>query len=86
MSTVRFAGSTILGTAPFILFAILTIGGLKASDAETLIAKAFTGNQLGVIVVVALLGGLSPFCSCEVIPFITALLMLSTPLSAVMAF
>jgi uncharacterized membrane protein YraQ (UPF0718 family) len=85
MSTVRFFGSTILGTAPFILFAILTIGGLKASGAETLIAKAFTGNQLGMIVVAALLGGLSPFCSCEVIPFIAALLMLGTPLSAVMA-
>ena len=85
MSTVRFAGSTILGTAPFILFAILTIGGLKASGAETLIAKAFTGNQLGMIVVAALLGGLSPFCSCEVIPFIAAVLMLGTPLSAVMA-
>jgi uncharacterized membrane protein YraQ (UPF0718 family) len=72
--------------APFILFAILTIGGLKASGAETLIAKAFTGNQLGMIVVAALLGGLSPFCSCEVITFSAALLMLGTPLSAVMAF
>ena len=85
MSTVTFSGSTIFGTAPFILFAILTIGGRKTSGAETLIAKAFTGNQLGMIVVAALLGGLSPFCSCEVIPFIAALLMLGTPLSAVMA-
>lgn len=34
----------------------------------------------------ALLGGLSPFCSCEVIPFIAALLALGAPLSAVMAF
>ena len=85
MSKVTFSGSTIFGTAPFILFAILTIGGRKTSGAETLIAKAFTGNQLGMIVVAALLGGLSPFCSCEVIPFIAALLMLGTPLSAVMA-
>ena len=67
------------------MFAILTIGGLKASGAETLIAKAFTGNQLGMIVVAALLGGLSTFCSWEIIPFIAALLMLGTPLSAVMA-
>jgi uncharacterized membrane protein YraQ (UPF0718 family) len=34
----------------------------------------------------ALLGGLSPFCSCEVIPFIAALLALGAPLGAVMAF
>ena len=86
MSTVRFAGSAILGTAPFILFAILTIGGLKASGAETLIAKAFTGNQLGMIVVAALLGGLSTFCSWEMIPFIAAFLMLGIPLSTLMAF
>ncbi|MEL6419878.1 MAG: permease, partial [Pseudomonadota bacterium] len=34
----------------------------------------------------ALLGGLSPFCSCEVIPFIAALLAVGAPLGAVMAF
>ena len=64
MSKLRFAGSAILGTAPFISFAILTIGGLKASGAETLNAKAFTGSHLGMIAVAARLGGLSTFCSC----------------------
>ena len=39
-----------------------------------------------MIVLAALLGGLSPFCSCEVIPFIAALLAVGAPLSAVMAF
>ena len=34
----------------------------------------------------AMLGDLSPFCSCEVIPFIAALLSVGAPLSAVMAF
>ena len=34
----------------------------------------------------SLVGGLLPFCSCEVIPFVAALLALGTPLSAVMAF
>jgi uncharacterized membrane protein YraQ (UPF0718 family) len=33
-----------------------------------------------------MVGGLLPFCSCEVIPFVAALLALGTPLSAVMAF
>ena len=33
-----------------------------------------------------LLGALAPFCSCEVIPFISALLAVGAPLSAVMAF
>lgn len=39
-----------------------------------------------MIFMAALLGGLSPFCSCEVIPFIAALLAVGAPLSAVMAF
>ena len=39
-----------------------------------------------MIVMAALLGGLSPFCSCEVIPFVAALLAVGAPLSAVMAF
>ncbi len=74
------------GTLPFILFAVLLIAGLKATGAETLIGKAFEGRERRAIVLAALFGGLAPFCSCEVIPFIAALLAAGTPLSAVMAF
>lgn len=84
--TVMFTGGAIAGTAPFILFAVLAIAYLKASGAENLLAKAFEGNPARMIVMAALLGGLSPFCSCEVIPFIAALLALGAPLAAVMAF
>ena len=34
----------------------------------------------------ALVGGVSPFCSCQVIPFIAAALGMGVPLAAVMAF
>ncbi|MEX3014119.1 permease [Gymnodinialimonas hymeniacidonis] len=74
------------GTVPIILFAITAVAYVKASGAETLIAKAFTGNPVRMIMMAALLGGLSPFCSCEVIPFIAALLAVGAPLAAVMAF
>jgi len=39
-----------------------------------------------MIVIASLAGGLSPFCSCGVIPLIAALLAMGVPLSAVMAF
>ena len=39
-----------------------------------------------MIVLAALLGGLAPFCSCEVIPLIAGLLAVGVPLSAIMAF
>lgn len=83
---VIFAGKALAGTLPFITFAVLAIAYLKATGAENLLAKAFEGNPARMIVMAALLGGLSPFCSCEVIPFIAALLAVGAPLGAVMAF
>ena len=81
-----FAARAFAGTLGFIVFAVLAIGGLKATGAENLLARAFEGNEIRMIVLAALIGGLSPFCSCEVIPFIAALLAAGAPLSAVMAF
>ncbi|MGB0661172.1 MAG: permease [Mangrovicoccus sp.] len=75
-----------LHTLPFILFAVAAVAYLKATDAEGLLSRAFTGNVGRMIVLGALAGGLSPFCSCEVIPFIAALLAMGAPLAAVMAF
>ncbi|PSL22177.1 permease [Shimia abyssi] len=84
--TITFASGALLHTGPFILFAVFAIGYLKATGAETILAKAFEGRETRMILLAALLGGLSPFCSCEVIPFIAALLAVGAPLSAVMAF
>lgn len=81
-----FAASAFLSTLPYILFAVLLIAGLKAAGAEAVIAEAFKGRENRMIVLAALFGGLAPFCSCEVIPFIAGLLALGAPLSAVMAF
>lgn len=84
--TVTFTASALWHTAPFIAFAVLAVAYMKATGAETLLARAFEGRQTRMIVLAALLGGLSPFCSCEVIPFIAAMLALGAPLGAVMAF
>jgi len=84
--SIAFTARALLNTAPMILFAVLSVGYLKASGAETMIARAFTGRETRMIVMAALVGGLSPFCSCEVIPFVAAMLALGVPLSAVMAF
>ena len=81
-----FAIWAFLGTLPYITFAVLLIAGLKAAGAETMIANAFKGKEVRMIFLAALFGGLAPFCSCEVIPFIAGLLALGAPLSAVMAF
>jgi uncharacterized membrane protein YraQ (UPF0718 family) len=81
-----FTLDALIGTAPYILFAILLVAYLKATGAEVKVADAFKGREIRMIFMAALFGGLTPFCSCEVIPFIAALLALGAPLSAVMAF
>ena len=85
-NVVSFAVRAFMGTLPYITFAVLLIAGLKAAGAEAGIARAFQGRENKMIVLAALFGGLAPFCSCEVIPFIAGLLALGAPLSAVMAF
>ncbi|MEM1366166.1 MAG: permease [Pseudomonadota bacterium] len=83
---VRFAVRALISTLPYIAFAVFLIAALKAAGAEAAIAKAFQGRENRMIVLAALFGGLAPFCSCEVIPFIAGLLALGAPISAVMAF
>ncbi len=82
----RFAGQALLNTAPFVIVSIAIAAWAGATGADNLIAKAFTGAPLLMIGLGALAGGISPFCSCGVIPLIAALLTMGVPLSAVMAF
>ncbi|MEY8801253.1 permease [Leisingera sp. XS_AS12] len=83
---VEFAATALVSTVRYILFAVLLLAYLKATGAEVMVARAFRGRETRMIVLAALFGGLAPFCSCEVIPFIAGLLALGAPLSAVMAF
>lgn len=86
VATIEFALRALAGTAPYILVAVLMLAYLKATGAEEMVSRAFRGRETRMIVLAALIGGLAPFCSCQVIPFIAGLLALGAPLSAVMAF
>ncbi|MBE1292509.1 MAG: permease [Rhodobacteraceae bacterium] len=81
-----FAVAAILHVAPYLLFSIGVAAWAGATGADNLVAKAFTGAPAVMIVLGAIAGGFSPFCSCGVIPLIAALLAMGVPLSAVMAF
>jgi len=81
-----FTIDALLSTAPFLILSILMAAYASATGADGLIAKAFTGAPVVMIVAAAALGGLSPFCSCGVIPLIAALLAMGVPLAPVMAF
>ncbi len=81
-----FTAQAALNVAPFFVLSIALAAYAKASGAENLIARAFTGRPAVMIVVASLMGALSPFCSCGVIPVIAALLASGVPLAPVMAF
>ncbi|MDA7946343.1 MAG: permease [Hyphomicrobiaceae bacterium] len=85
-ASIEFLLTQIIHVLPFLALAIGLAAYAKASSADRLIAHAFSGHVVLMIIMAALLGGLSPFCSCGVIPLIAALLTMGVPLPAVMAF
>lgn len=84
--SLRFTLESLIGIAPFFLLAIAFAGYAKATGADGLIARAFSGNPVMTILAASLAGALSPFCSCGVIPLIAAMLASGVPLAPVMAF
>ena len=79
-----FVAEALTGMAVFLAAAIVIAAYARASGADNLIARAFEGRLSMMIVVAAIFGGLSPFCSCGVIPLIAALLAMGVPVPAVM--
>jgi uncharacterized membrane protein YraQ (UPF0718 family) len=84
--SVEFTLAALWNVLPFLLLSIAIAAYAKATGADNLIARAFTGRALPMIVLAAAMGALSPFCSCGVIPLIAALLSMGVPLAPVMAF
>ena len=86
LASLSFTVDALIGVSPFLVLSIAVAAYAKASGADQLIAKAFSGHMAGMIAAGALMGALSPFCSCGVIPLIAALLTMGVPLAPVMAF
>jgi uncharacterized membrane protein YraQ (UPF0718 family) len=85
-ASLRFMVAALAGVAPWLLLSVVIAAYAAASGADNLIARAFHGRQAVMVVTAALMGALSPFCSCGVIPLIAALLSMGVPLAPVMAF
>jgi hypothetical protein len=86
LTSLRFIADALIGISPFLVLSITIAAYAQASGADQLIAKAFSGHMASMIAAAALMGALSPFCSCGVIPLIAALLAMGVPLAPVMAF
>ena len=86
LESARFTTDAFLWILPFLLLSVALAAWLKAAGADSLIGRAVSRSPAGAILVAALAGGLSPFCSCGVVPLVAALLAAGMPLPAVMAF
>ena len=85
-ASVDFVAGALIGIAPFLALAVAIAAFASASGADRLIARAFSGNPGRTVVLASVVGALSPFCSCGVIPLIAAMLRAGVPLAPVMAF
>ena len=84
--TLGYVAAELRGLAPWFLLSVLFAAGAKATGSDALIARAFVGREAWVIPIAAIVGGLTPFCSCGVIPLVAGLFAAGVPLAPVMAF
>ncbi|MEO0823171.1 MAG: permease [Pseudomonadota bacterium] len=84
--SLAFTIDALLHTGPYLIASIAIAAYAGATGADGHIAKIFQGRVAAMIFLAAFFGGLSPFCSCGVIPLIAALLAMGVPLAPVMAF
>lgn len=86
LPSLAFTGDALLGIAPWLAVSVACAAFARTSGLDGLVARAFTGSPVRMIVLASIFGALSPFCSCGVIPVIAGLLAAGVPLAPVMAF
>lgn len=79
-------GRSFLHLLPYLALSIPLAVLLKRSGAANKIRQGLGANPYLAVLMATLVGALSPFCSCGVIPIITALLLGGVPLAPVMSF
>jgi uncharacterized protein len=84
--TLVYVAKELAGLAPWFALSIFFAAAAKATGGDALVARAFVGREGWVIPIAAIVGGLTPFCSCGVIPLVAGLFGAGVPLAPVMAF
>jgi uncharacterized membrane protein YraQ (UPF0718 family) len=81
-----FVAKAFLHILPFLAASIPLAILLKRSGAAERIRSRLSGNPVIAVFLATLVGAVSPFCSCGVVPVISALLISGVPLAPVMSF
>jgi uncharacterized membrane protein YraQ (UPF0718 family) len=84
--TLGYVTSEFAHLAPWFTLSIFFAAAAKATGGDAIVARAFAGREGRMIPLAAIVGGLTPFCSCGVIPLVAGLFGAGVPLAPVMAF
>lgn len=86
MKIIHFMTEAFLHIWPYLLVTIPLAVAVNMSGASKYIKRAFDSGPVTAIFLATIVGAVSPFCSCGVIPIIAALLISGVPLAPVMSF
>lgn len=84
--TLLFTRDAMLQIAPWIALSVTLAAYAQASRADQWVAAALGSKPRGMVMIAALVGAASPFCSCGVVPIVAALLRAGVPMAPIMAF
>jgi hypothetical protein len=85
-ATLLAVARSLVAIAPWFALSVAVAAAAKATGADQLVTRAFAGRPGRMVAAASLVGALSPFCSCGVIPVVAGLLRAGVPLAPVMAF
>ncbi len=83
---IDFMAAAFLHIWPYLLITIPVAVIVRLFDGTKYISRIFTRRPIIGILVATLVGAISPFCSCGVIPVVASLLIGGVPLAPVMSF
>jgi uncharacterized membrane protein YraQ (UPF0718 family) len=84
--TLGYVASELVHLGPWFALSVLFAAAAKATGGDAIVARAFAGREGRMIPLAAIVGGLTPFCSCGVIPLVAGLFGAGVPLAPIMAF
>ncbi|MEJ8572134.1 permease [Microbaculum marinum] len=86
LDAAAFAATNLVAISPVILIGAVLVAYANATGAANLIATAFAGRPVRMIVLASGIGALTPVCGITVLPLVAGLLGAGVPLAPIMAF
>lgn len=81
-----FATENLVTIAPIMIAGLVMTAFMTASNSMRLIASAFKGREVKMILLASLVGAVTPVCGATVVPLVAGLLAAHVPIAPIMAF